>query len=371
LYMHYAGGAFADWNRVLDELIERRFNTVRIDAFPLIIGRLNSEKQKITIAGDPLRNWGASDRDREHTVQQDLVEFLSLTKKKGLQVILSTWNLDCKEFPDIRQGYQTRELVWLAWEKTLDLLAKNDLLDQVLYVDLDQEFPFFSPFSRHIEALQNKPVKSSDNDMQNAGRIRANAGSFKWNVGQMDFVRELMNKSLAHFQHRYPQLRFTFSLTDYWQEVRALQITALDVLELHLWMSSSPRFQNRTGFDELVKDRGEHDYRDYMQRVLQTLQSSRPMLLQEMRNRMRFAQEWSQEIGAPLTTTEAWGPWWHMDHSSLDWQWLYDWCEQCMNLAPQYGFWGATPWNYSHPYWDNWRNVEWYRRVNENFLCTE
>jgi hypothetical protein len=92
------------------------------------------------------------------------------------------------------------------------------------------------------------------------------------------------------------------------------------------------------------------------------------MLLQEMHNKLAFATEWGREIAAPVVTTEAWGPWWHMDHPDLDWQWLRDWCEESMALAGHYGFWGTTPWNYSHPYWNNWSDVAWYRRVNERFL---
>lgn len=22
----------------------------------------------------------------------------------------------------------------------------------------------------------------------------------------------------------------------------------------------------------------------------------------------------------------------------------------------------VTPWNYSHPYWENWKNVQWYKK---------
>ena len=57
-----------------------------------------------------------------------------------------------------------------------------------------------------------------------------------------------------------------------------------------------------------------------------------------------------------------------MDHRGLDWGWLRDWCEECMGLAGQYGLWGATPWNYAHPYWKNWSEVDWYRRINTKFL---
>jgi hypothetical protein len=39
-----------------------------------------------------------------------------------------------------------------------------------------------------------------------------------------------------------------------------------------------------------------------------------------------------------------------------------------MGLASDYGLWGTTPWNYSHPYWENWKNIEWYKKVNNGFL---
>jgi hypothetical protein len=204
--------------------------------------------------------------------------------------------------------------------------------------------------------------------MEDAGKAGTNYKKLAWNPLQMEFVHDLMSSTLSHFQKNYPGLRFTFSLTAYWEEVRALNLNLFDVLELHIWMVQSPRFSSRSQFDALVKDRGEHDYSDYMSRIDQTMKSVRPMLLKDMHNRLAFAKEWSEEIGAPLTTTESWGPWWHMDHKDLDWKWLSDWCEQCMGLASDYGLWGATPWNYSHPYWDNWKNIEWYKKVNTGFI---
>ena len=83
LTQHYPGGAFADFDRAADELVERGFNTVRIDAFPLVIGALQSENETITIPGDPLANWGMSDRDREHAVVRELVAFMRADETPG------------------------------------------------------------------------------------------------------------------------------------------------------------------------------------------------------------------------------------------------------------------------------------------------
>ena len=371
LFMHYPGGAYEDFDKVTDELLERGFNTIRIDAFPLVIGKLDSLNQQITIAGDPLRNWGQSDKDRLHSPVDELIKLMEITKSKHINVILSSWGNGCIEFPDILKGYTDQKVFWGAWERTLDVLKERNLLDQIVYVDFDQEFPFFSPFQPEINRLgfiQEENKTSSAGAMEDAGRAGSDYKKLAWNTLQMDFVRDLMSSTLTHFQKKYPGLRFTFSLTAFWEEVRALNLNLFDVLELHIWMIQSPRFGTRSQFDALVKDRGEHDYSDYMSRIDQTMKSVRPMLLKDMHNRLAFAKEWSEEIGAPLTTTESWGPWWHMDHKDLDWKWLYDWCEQCMGLASDYGLWGATPWNYSHPYWENWKNIGWYKKVNTGFL---
>jgi hypothetical protein len=371
LYMHYPGGAFEDYDQVTDELLERGFNAVRIDAFPLVIGELGSHDQEVTISGDPLRNWGPSEMDRKHAVVQELLEFMTITKAKGIFVILSSWGLGAKEFPDIRNDFADHGKFWKAWEKVLDILKEKDLLSHVVYVDFDQEFPYFSPVAPELNRLgriRKKEPTSALEAMEAAGSTVNTFKKLRWNAAQMKFVRNYMNSTLSRFQYRYPELRFTFSITSFWEEVRAMNLKTLDVLELHFWLTQSERFGTRSGFERLKKDRGEHDYKDYMARIEKTMQSMRPMLLKEMHNRLAWAKEWSEEIGAPLTTTEAWGPWWHMDHKDLTWQWLYDWCEEGMNLSSEYDLWGTTPWNFSHPYWENWDNVEWYNQVNGHFL---
>ena len=371
LTMHYKGGAYEDYDKVTDELLERGFNTVRIDAFPLVIGKLGALDQKVTIPGMPLENWGPSDKDRKHAIVSELLDFMTVTKRKNIKVILSSWGYGAKEFPNIKDDYMDMETFWKAWEKTLDLLKANDLIDHVAYVDFDQEFPWFSPFLKELErlGLEKTHDDTQDDPLLQAMEAAGKAEQLSWNAAQMAFVKNYMEKTLGHFQKRYPELRFTFSLTSFWKEVRALKVTGFDVLELHFWMTTSGRFHSRVPFGAITKNRDKNqDYKDYMDRLEKTMQAIRPMLLKDMHNQLAWAKEWSEEIAAPLTTTEAWGPWWHMDHKDLDWQWLYDWCEEGMGLSSEYGLWGTTPWNFSHPYWNNWDNVQWYKKVNTRFL---
>ena len=350
LYGHYPGGPFEDLDKATNELIERRFNTVRIDAFPLLIAELDMKGESTYVhPADPTSNWGPSEVEQEHNVVEELLEFMRITKRKGIYVILSSWG------QGDRASFTEREVFWKAWERVIDLLGGQGLLDHVVYIDLDQEFPYFSPFRQELSRL-------------GRGGDLVPRGEGRWNVAQMAFVRDYHESTLKHFQKRYPGLRFTFSQSGFWEEVRSLGIRHFDVLEVHIWMDQT-RFNVRTDFDEMTKKRDTSiDYSKYMEQVRATLKAMRPMLLRNMHSRLAFAKEWAEEIGAPLVTTEAYGPYWHMDHPDLEWDWLYDWCEECMALTSQYQFWGSTPWNFCHPFWDNWPNVDWYRKVNGAFL---
>lgn len=360
LNMHYPGAAFEDFDKATDELIERGFNTVRIDAFPLVIAEMKQEqKQTWEIQASPQDTWGFVTQSHSLDVPAVLIEFMEITKRKNIYVILSSWGIGN------RPRFADRQKLWEAWEITLNLLAERDLLGHVLYVDFDQEFPFSSPFWPALEELGKQPVATAgglSEGMEAAGRA-----NWAWNPGQMAFVKDYLNSTLRHFQKKYPYLRFTFSFTAHWEEFRSMNLP-LDVLEVHIWLNQG-RFDARTGFSTQVKRRDNtFDYKAYMQSIRDTMTSIRPMLMKQLENRMRYARDWSNEIPAPLVTTESWGPWWHMDHPDMEWQWLYDWCEEASAISRNYGFWGTTPWNFSHPYWDNWSNIQWYLRVNQRFL---
>ncbi len=367
LNAHYPTGSFGDFDRVTDELLERGFNTVRIEAFPWVIGQLTHPEEETTVKGDPLANWGPSDVDRKHAVAHELFEFMEITRRKGIFVMLSSWGVTHPEYPEKRPGD-----FFQVWERTLSLLDERGLLAHVLFIDLDQEFPFFSPFRPQLESLAGRSSASSGlaEAMGEAGVLRSQRG-FQWNEAQLDMVGDHFRNAMSHFQRRYPEHRFTISLTGFWEEVRSLKLKCLDVLELHFWMSKSSRFTHRSGWMDVRKDRGDHDHSAYQKGIDATLSSMRPMLMADMHGQLQQAMDWSVEAGAPVATSEGWGPWWHMDHPDLSWGWLRDWCVECNVLAAQYGLWGSTPWNFSHPYWENWRDIGWYQEVNHSFLTTE
>ena len=369
LINHHPGGAFADWDRCLDEAVERGFTAIRIDAYPLIVGRLIHPGDAVTIAAKPNETWGFSDKPYRHHVAEELVEFCRKASARGLWLILSSWGSGCVEISDPKAALAADPLLLAqCWERTLRLLGEAGVLDRVLYVDLDQEFPFFSPYQAELNRLGNE-VQAGEDPMVAAGRRDGVPGK-AWNAAQQRHVRHVWNTAIGALQELFPGLRFTISLTAFVPDVRALGLAVPDVLELHFWIHH-PRFDRRTGFyRDLIKDRTNREASGYQRHIDETLRSSGVALWNQLRNQVAFGRAWADELGVPLTTTEAWGPWWHMDAEGLRWDWLQAWCERGHGeLAREFGLWSSTPWNYCHPYWSTWAEVAWYRRVNAAFTA--
>ncbi|MBK7711935.1 MAG: hypothetical protein IPJ37_13955 [Bacteroidales bacterium] len=147
MFMHYPGGAFEDFDKATDELLERGFNTIRIDAFPLIIGKLDSLNQIVTIPGNPLFNWGQSDKDRLHSPVQELISFMEVTKSKNIKVILSTWGNGCIEFPDILKDYTDRKVFWKRTGKNFGYIKGKGPAGPCCLCRFRSGIPVFQPFS--------------------------------------------------------------------------------------------------------------------------------------------------------------------------------------------------------------------------------
>ena len=200
LMCHYPEGAFNDYAVIVSELKKRCFNTVRIDCFPVLM-MLSNNQEFITIEASPNANWGVRDRVVQHQLKNEFLELMNELKKQGVYVILSTWNAGCIEFPNDIIRTVDVETYKLSWQFVLQLLQEHNLYQHVLYVDLDQEFPYFSPFSKHLNLLGESKTEDLklEEAMELAGRQNINTG-LQWNQAQMKFVKKHMDSILADMQ---------------------------------------------------------------------------------------------------------------------------------------------------------------------------
>lgn len=336
LERRWSGAGFENPAEALDELAERGYNAVRIDAYPHLLAA-DPHRMWELLPEWTTNDWGAPARCRV-TVLEPLLEFLQLARARGISVGLSTW---------FRQDLHNHRLHVVSaqahadiWLKTLSLIAEAGLLDAILFVDLCNEWPTdcWAPF------YLPRDEKS---------RLWESEDSFAWQYAAVSAVRA-----------QFPDIPLTFSHT---YNVNSGQTQSnpdfLDFVEPHIWMTTVSDFYKRidytfqrfdlSGYERLALH-GESLYRaDPQHWQAQLLQA------------IEVNAEWSRRIGKPLVTTECWGVVDYKDWPLLDWGWVKELCALGTQAAVGTGCWGAIATsNFCAPQFHGmWRDVAWHQQL--------
>jgi hypothetical protein len=270
-------------------------------------------------------------------VQPALSEFVHACADHGVAVALSSWFR--RDAADTRMRITTPERLGLVWTSVLDALSADGLLDSILYVDLCNEFagrywaPFYSPDAGDDERVPWSTPRGHDWMIRSMGTVRA-----------------------AH-----PDLDYCFSFISGFD--RDADVSAFDLLDLHVFMASFSDFDDRvgytydgfdpTGYENLVRN-GERLYRarpDHWQAAL--------------RAGIHVAADWARHAEKPLVTTECWGVINYKDWPLLDWGWVKELCEYGVAEAVATGQWSAmaTSTFCGPQFVGMWRDIPWHRRL--------
>jgi hypothetical protein len=362
LLRHQPGESFWDWDRVLDETIERGYNTLRIDPMPQSIDLAQPDRE-LTWGEVPLPYlpW---DWQRGITLPagRALLDFLHKAVQHGLWLTLSNWWGSGDNMPagtvKPRDTMEGAEL----WARMLRVLKREVGFERIAYVDFANEMPYFFPgFMDRLNTV--------DPDAKFGGYPVI--GGF---TGvQKQWLRDALDRPLQALQAEFPELRFTHSIHG---DTRWLTcgLTSFDCLDVHFYSDADARWPARTRFPDLIKDgkmfREDSQFKDFSDRCAATYQAIGPMLHARQRHIVRQFAAWSEAYGMPLTCTEGWCSWFYVDHPDLDWGWLLDYSERAVEDAIEFGFWGTTPNNYVQPQFKLWHNARWHRTLNEKFLAS-
>ena len=140
-----AEAEYGDIERVLDELAERGYDTVRIDAFPHWIANDQQGLHQKSFTAEPQGAtfmWGNHQRV-EVEPRTALDQFLDGLARRGLRVALSTWLT-----PDTTgraDQVRTPEDLARIWIETLEYIEDLGHLDLIDYVDLVQRMATVHP----------------------------------------------------------------------------------------------------------------------------------------------------------------------------------------------------------------------------------
>jgi hypothetical protein len=365
LLRHDPGCEFADWDQVLDGLVKRGYNAIRFDVFPPLVatgpdGRVN-DQHHFPKGGWKPAMWG-NQYSTTISPRQALKEFIPRCLDRGIHLGLSTWFFG----PGVERVEGLDGFV-RVWDETLRFLKDNDLLHNIYYVDLLNEYPLFSGFS-WLRAQM-------DNDIKARSEQAAAEGVHEWKekVGDYhgaaarNFYVGFANDAITRLQAKWPELDFLFSLTYNgsadWQVMAPTKVAVLDV---HYWFVMNPLLTDQTGYWENIHSLADSDteFPKVQAALLKNWASHKPKLIEWMDQEMAKVAALGKQHNKPVGNTEGWGPVNWLDHPALTWDLTKEAAEICARLGRKHNYRFNCTSNFTHPQFPRlWADVKWHQRV--------
>jgi hypothetical protein len=336
LERRWPGAGYEDWDQALDELAERGYNAVRIDAYPHLVAANGSQSWLLKPQWDT-EDWGAPTLVRVQVLPA-LYEFIAKCRDRGIKVGLSTWFRQDEN--NVREGVHSPEKLADIWRITLAGIQRAGLLDNILYVDLSNEWPghVWSPIKLTPEA-----------------QSWADPRSMPW-----------MRTAIAGVRREFPDLPLLFSTdNDTVEEFAEYDVSFMDAIEHHLWMvgENDDEFYKLVGYKfQRFSQAGYHN----VQLKAAPLYAARPAYWNKLlTDKIARLAKSAHRAKQPLMTTECWAIIDYKDWPLLPWDWVKDVCDLGTSTASATGQWAALATsNFCGPQFRGmWRDVEWHRRL--------
>ncbi|WNR46105.1 cellulase-like family protein [Paenibacillus roseipurpureus] len=338
LERRWPGAGYEDWDQVLDELKERGYDAVRIDAYPHLIDA-DPEKEWTLIPRWNQQVWGAASLTRVSHIARNLIAFMQICKRKGIAVGLSTWFRQDED--DTRMKLKTPADLARIWKSTLDVVEEAGLMDIVLFVDPVNEYPA-KPWTPFLYAAAGTDTLTRDS-----------AISVQW-----------MKESLAILRTSYPDLNYTFSDYEY-AGIEERETDFLDFMEPHIWLASFTDWDQQVGYSyEAFESTGYDNLALNAEKIYYGQKEYWDSKIVEGIDRIA---DWAIKAEKALITTECWGVVDWKDWPLLDWKMIKEMCEIGTRRAASKGIWVAiSTSNFCGPQFVGmWRDVEWHKQLTD------
>ena len=360
---HHRYGEFENWDMVLEGLAERGYNAIRIDAMPQYVaadtaGNVDQEFRSIKDGWRPSL-WG-NDYTMTFRPREALLEFIPKCYKYGIKVGLATWF--------IRHGTERKDIfleeggLLRAWDETLAFLKTNNMLENVIYVDLLNEYPNWHGY----DWFKNKMNSLSDLNQLKLNNPEANlpeAGSLakQGNDLQQKFYNEFINTLITTLKSKYPDLDLFASL-DSGMDLDRIDLSAFNAMDYHIWFAHTDRIP---GLKEVNAIDQTLDYRKAYAGLISYWNENKKMLIDWMDGRLTDISATASKHKIVCGNTEGWGPIFWFDHPELDWKWVKESGDICVDLARKhenYRFLCTS--NFTHPQFKGiWEDIKWHKNI--------
>ncbi len=360
---HHRYGEFENWDMVLEGLAERGYNAIRIDAMPQYVakdtnGDADQEFRSVKDGWRPSL-WG-NDYTMSFRPREALLEFLPKCRKYGIKVGLATWF--------IRHGTVRKDIfmeeggLMRAWDETLAFLRSNDLLDNVIYVDLLNEYPnwhgydWFTAKMNSLSELEKRKLDNPDANLPEAGALAKQGNRL-----QQEFYNGFINTLTKTLKSKYPDLDFFASL-DSGMDLESIDLSGFNAMDYHIWFAHTGKI---SGLKEIYAIDQSLDYRKVYSGLLAYWNDNKKTLVEWMDEHLTDISNTSLENKIVCGNTEGWGPIFWFDHPELDWRWVKESGDICVDLAKKhdnYKFLCTS--NFTHPQFKGmWEDKAWHRKI--------
>ena len=358
---------YADWDKVLDELAERGYNCIRLDAFPHLVAKGPDGQivEQFTILPQPDSFMWGNHKPVQVEPRSALVEFISKAADRGIYVGLSSWyNLDTRNRVQMIQSPKDYARIWL---ETLDLLSEAGLHDRIVWVDICNEFPVrrWAP-GPYTDIFKSRRV----GDLRMMLKL-----SSKWDEGVKQRIKNYFDGAITPLREKYPDLKYTFSFQFMGsRQMQTIDVSTFDLAEVHIWVSDYMKWMFRTG--QVLLHIGfpyPRSLRIHAKRMANLYPKYRDKYASMLEARIDFWAEWGKKSNIALFTTEAWGP---INYDEVtpggtggEWDWVKDIAEHGVRMASERGWQGICTSNFCQPHFEGmWADVGWHKQMTDLIL---
>ena len=381
LRRRYAGGGFESFDKALDELVERGYNAVRIDAFPHMIANTpegtNSERF-LDPTGVSHQRYGFAQWGSPWTVyvypKRDIVDFIKKCEQRNVYVILSTWLKPTIE-PRNEWIEGPRDLV-RVWDETLQFLEDNDCLNNVIAVDVQNEFPY----GGCNMWLFNQMERLKYDTVNKTGTVR-----------QTEFYRDYFNTVIKELRKKWSDIPVCASSNHtFFKEDKDMDYSEFDWLDVHTWAvceeleklaSVSEAYNSISEFGDasrlytyegsfystgLKRIPGDINFEKYNLIIQETWLKNHNFFEEWLEEKISFVAEIGKKYGIPYGCTEGWGTVCWAEHPLLTWDLIKDAGMIAAKLGRKYGYSFNCQSNFCAPQFITlWRDVDYHREITD------
>ena len=362
---HHRYGEFENWDKVLDQLAARGYNALRLDVMPQYVaadtnGVITEEFRSVKKDWAPAK-WG-NDYTMSFRPREALLEFLPLCRKYGFRVALSSWFINHNT--GARGIFTEKDGLLRAWTETIIFLQKHHLFEDILYIDLLNEFPRYHGYDWVKQEIQvrgdvqqfkaNNPNAFIPDDLE-----MARAGGY--NLLQQKFYQDFTNDVIRRLKARFPGQYWQMSIT-YTTPLNTIDISEFGTLDSHLWFTGAADIPN---WRQLGSGDQSKDLRIAFAELLTYWKEKKPEMVEWMNNAITAVATTTKKYNITCGNTEGWGPVGWLDLPDLNWQWVKEAADIAVPLAKQHdNYKYLCSSNFTHPQFKGiWEDVKWHKRI--------